>query len=55
MKIGDLVRCLTVDGNPVGLVMSKHSGGGSRFLIVLISGVTACFQPQQLEVVSENR
>jgi hypothetical protein len=55
MKVGDLVRCMTVDGNPVGLVMSKHIGGSSSFLIVLISGVTACFQPRQLEVINESR
>ena len=56
MKPGELVRCMTVDGNPVGLVISKHIGVvGSSFLIVLISGVTACFQPRQLEVINESR
>ena len=52
MKVGDLVRCMMVDGNPAGLVMEKHSA----FLIVLISGWgTACFQPHQLETINASR
>ena len=51
MKVGDLVKCITVDGNPVGLVMSKHSG----FLVVLVSGrQCACFQSKQLEVICKS-
>ena len=52
MQVGDLVKCMTVDGNPAGLVMEKHN----TFLVVLISGwATACFQPHQLEVINESR
>ena len=52
MQVGDLVRCMMVDGNPAGLVMEKHSA----FLVVLISGWgTACFQPHQLETINASR
>ena len=52
MKVGDLVKCMMVDGNPAGLVTENYD----TFLIVLISGrITACFQSHQLEVISESR
>ena len=53
MQVGDLVKCMMVDGNPAGLVVEKYSA----FLIVLVSGVnkTACFQPHQLEVINASR
>jgi hypothetical protein len=52
VKAGDLVKCMVVDGNPVGLVTENHN----TFLVVLISRWgTACFQPHQLEIISEDR
>ena len=52
MKVGDLVKCMMVDGNPAGLVTKKYD----TFLVVLVSGWgTACFQPHQLEAINESR
>jgi len=30
MKIGDLVKCMTVDGQPVGLVVERFTAAHSR-------------------------
>ncbi len=53
MRVGDLVVCASVPGRPVGLIKEKYNA----FFIVLISGVnkSACFQPQQLELINESR
>ena len=57
MKVGDLVRCTTVDGKSVGVVVSHLQS--LRVVNVLFTfrgkSVTAAFQTKQVELISESR
>ena len=66
MKVGDLVRCMTVDGNPVGLVVERFSPAHSRLdspkarpdiFYVLIPGYEDSFpiRTNQMELVNAGR
>ena len=66
MQVGDLVRCTTVDGKPVGLVVERFSPAHSRLdsprlrpdiFYVLIPGYEASFpiRTSQMEVISASR
>ena len=66
IKIGDLVRCMTVDGKPVGLVVERFTAAHSRLdrpklrpdiFYVLISGYEDSFpiRTRQMELVNASR
>ena len=58
MKVGDLVRCMTVDGKPVGLVVERFVAlGPSDVFYVLIPGYEDSFpiRTSQMELVSASR
>jgi hypothetical protein len=66
MKVGDLVRCMTVDGKPVGLVVERfvHTSKPSisndyhgDIFYVLISGYEDPFpiRTRQMELVNASR
>jgi len=66
MQVGDLVRCTTVDGKPVGLVVERFSPAHSRLdsprarpdiFYVLISGYEEPFpiRTRQMELVNASR
>ena len=54
MQVGDLVRCTTVDGKPVGLVVEEYRTRRVVNVLLTLRGksVTAAFQTKQLEVVN---
>jgi len=58
MKIGDLVRCMTVEGKPVGLVVERfeHFVNVDIFY-VLIPGYVDSFplRASQMEVIDASR
>jgi hypothetical protein len=58
MQVGDMVKCRTVDGKPVGLIVSIKSRATSPSFIhysVLLGGREVVFLKENLEVISENR
>ncbi len=59
MQVGDLVRCMTVDGKPVGLVVEQFMAFDSSVYIfyVLIPGYEDPFpiRTSQMELISESR
>lgn len=66
MKVGDLVRCLTVEGQPVGLVVERFSPAHSRLdsprlrpdiFYVLIPGYEDSFpiRTSQMELINASR
>ena len=62
MQIGDLVRCTTVDGKPVGLIVERFvfvmkPVNATDIFYVLIPGYEDPFpiRTSQMEVVSESR
>ena len=57
MKVGDLVRCTTVDGKPVGLVVSHLQRLRVVNVLLTLRGmsVTTAFQTKQVELVNESR
>ena len=66
MQVGDLVRCTTVDGKPVGLVVERFSPEHSRWeevhgrpdiFYVLIPGYEDSFpiRTRQMELVNASR
>ena len=66
MQVGDLVRCVTVDGKPMGLIVERFSPAHSRLdsprlrpdiFYVLISGDEDSFpiRTSQMEVVNASR
>jgi len=66
MQVGDLVRCTTVDGKPVGLVVERFSPAHSRLdsprlrpdiFYVLIPGYEDPFpiRTRQMELVNASR
>ena len=59
MKVGDLVRCMTVDGKPVGLVVEQFMAFDSSVYIfyVLIPGYEDPFpiRTSQMELVNASR
>ena len=68
MKVGDLVRCTTVDGKPVGLIVERFNPAHSRLdaiafgsrpdiFYVLISGYEDPFpiRTSQMELVNASR
>ena len=62
IKIGDLVRCTTVDGKPVGLVLSRfvfevHPVNRTDIFYVLIPGYEDPFpiRTRQMELVNASR
>jgi hypothetical protein len=58
MKVGDLVRCTTVDGKPVvGLVVSHLQSLRVVNVLLTLRGksVTVAFQTKQVELVNESR
>ena len=58
MQVGDLVRCMTVDGMPVGLVVERFVAlGPSDVFYVLISGYEDSFPNRtcQMELVNASR
>ncbi len=61
MKVGDLVRCMTVDGKPVGLVVERFSPKttmpANTIFYVLISGYEDPFpiRTRQMELVNASR
>ena len=58
MKIGDLVKLLTIDGNPIGLVTDTWDYfGGGRQGFVKINGREKqwIFRASQVEVINEDR
>jgi len=54
MKVGDLVRCLTVEGKPAGLVIDEYQSRRVVNVLLTLRGksVTAAFQTKQLELVN---
>jgi hypothetical protein len=58
MKVGDLVRCMMVDGKPTGLVVERfeHFPNVDIFY-VLIPGYVDSFpiRASQMEIVNESR
>ena len=57
MKVGDLVRCMTVDGKPAGLVIEEYRTRRVVNVLLTLRGksITAAFQTKQLEVINESR
>tara|TARA_R110002020_G_scaffold37239_20_gene112636 strand:+ start:3830 stop:4018 length:189 start_codon:yes stop_codon:yes gene_type:complete len=62
MKVGDLVRCMTVDGKPVGLVVERFvfamkPVNTTDIFYVLISGYEDPFplRTSQMELVNASR
>ena len=58
IKSGDLVRCMTVDGKPVGLVVERYYGGSfTDIFYVLIPGYADPFpiRTRQTELVNASR
>ena len=66
MRVGDLVRCMTVDGQPVGLVVERFTAAHSRLdrpklrpdiFYVLIPGYEDSFpiRTSQMELVNASR
>lgn len=66
MKVGDLVRCTTVDGKPMGLVVERFSPSHSRLesprarpdiFYVMIPGYEDSFpiRTSQMELVNASR
>ena len=66
IKAGDLVRCMTVDGQPVGLVVERFTAAHSRLdrprlrpdiFYVLIPGYEDSFpiRTSQMELVNASR
>ena len=62
IKIGDLVRCMTVDGKPVGLVVERFvfvmkPTNPTDIFYVLISGYEDSFpiRTSQMELVNASR
>ena len=68
IKIGDLVRCMTVDNKPVGLVVERFNpahnpldslafGSGPDIFYVLIAGYEDPFpiRTRQMELVNASR
>ena len=57
MQVGDLVRCATVAGTPMGLIVERSES--RHVLHVLLRWgdkmITACFQAHQLEVINASR
>ena len=62
MKVGDLVRCMTVDGRPMGLVVERfffvsEPSTPTDIFYVLIPGYEDSFpiRTRQMELVNESR
>ena len=62
MQVGDLVRCKTVDGNPIGLIVSQRVWSHISNLQVFSVSISGKYQGKafdmrgiQLEVVSASR
>ena len=57
MQVGDLVRCTTVDGKPVGLVIDEYQSRRVVNVLLTLRGksLTAAFQTKQLELVNASR
>ena len=61
MQVGDLVRCMTIDGKPVGLVVERYKldwrGRPSNIFYVLIPGYEDPFpiRTRQMELVNASR
>jgi len=57
MKVGDLVRCLTVEGKPAGLVIDEYESRRIVNVLLTLRGksVTAAFQTKQLELINASR
>ena len=58
MKVGDLVRCMMVDGKPIGLVVERFEYFPNvDIFYVLISGRVDSFliRASQMELVNESR
>ena len=62
MKVGDLVRCKTVDGNPIGLIVSQRVWSHISNLQVFSVSIPGKYQGKvfdfrgiQLEVINEGR
>lgn len=57
MQVGDLVRCMTVDGKPAGLVIEEYSTRKVVNVLLTLRGksITAAFQTKQLEVINASR
>jgi hypothetical protein len=58
MKVGDLVRCMTVDGKPIGLVVERFEYFPNvDIFYVLIPGYVDSFpiRVSQMEIVNESR
>jgi hypothetical protein len=54
MKIGDMVRCRTVDDKPVGLIVRTLVRVGLPTCWVLLGGREVIFLEEALEVISES-
>ena len=54
MKVGDLVKCLTVSGNgsKVGLIMKRGTNWSLVVWYVLLEGQTYPFAADHLEVIN---
>ena len=58
MKVGDLVRCMMVDGKPIGLVVERFDYFPNvDIFYVLIPGYVKSFpiRVSQMELVNESR
>ena len=57
MKVGDVVKLLTVDGHPIGLVTDAWDSAGGRQGYVKINGRAKqwIFRDTQIEVISASR
>jgi len=57
MKAGDLVRLLTVEGNPIGLVTDAWGSLAGRYGYVKINGCEKqwIFRSSQVEVLNASR
>ena len=57
MQVGDLVRCTTVAGIPMGLIVERSESRRVLHVLLRWGGkmITACFQTKQLELVNASR
>jgi hypothetical protein len=56
MKVGDLVRWVSVEGQPVGVVVSEvRHGVNASFVDILSKGVVVPANIRALRVISESR
>ncbi len=55
MKVGDLVKCVTVGDGALGLIAEFYEVSGLIGVILVHNNRMCCFQPQHLEVINEAR